>query len=222
MYKLVVILVLFSVLSLEAHEVSGTVEIVQKGDKKKTDLSSVIVYLDRIKWDSKMEETEINKAYEMSTKNKQFAPRMMAVPLGATVRFPNFDPIFHNIFSVSRPNDFDLGLYKGGASKSNRFDSPGIVRVFCNVHPQMTATLIVSNTPFQTFADKTGNFSLGTIPWGIFSLRAYAEEGQASQRIEVKDVPLKVTLTIDAKSFKKILHKNKFGKDYSTSEDERY
>ena len=222
MYRLTVVFVLLSALCLEAHEVSGTVEIIQKGDKKKTDLSSVIVYLDQIKADPGIPEPDHKKTYEMSTKNKQFAPRSMVVPLGATVGFPNFDPIFHNIFSVSRPNDFDLGLYKGGASKSKIFESPGIVRVFCNVHPQMTATIVVSNTSFHTHADKAGSFSLGLVPSGTFFLRAYAEEGQVSERIEVKDVPLKMALTIDAKSFKKIPHKNKFGKDYSTSEDERY
>lgn len=222
MYRLTVVFVLFSALWLDAHEVSGTVEIIQKGDKKKTDLSSVIVYLDQIQVDSGIAAADHKKTYEMSTKNKQFSPRSIVVPLGATVHFPNFDPIFHNIFSVSRPNDFDLGLYKGGASKSKVFDSPGIVRVFCNVHPQMTATIVVSNTPFQTNADITGSFSLGQIPSGTFFLRAYAEEGQVSQRIEVKDASLKMNLTIDAKSFKKIPHKNKFGKDYSVGEDERY
>ncbi len=223
MRRLTVVFVLLSALWLEALEVSGTVEIIQKGDKKKTDLSSVLVYLDQIKSDAPPQtgrsETEIKKVYEMSMKNKQFAPRSMAVVLGATVRFPNFDPIFHNMFSVSRPNDFDLGLYKGGASKSKIFNSPGIVRVFCNVHPQMTATIVVSDTPFQTHADKAGNFSLENIPSGSFFLRAYAEEGQVSQKIDIKNVPLKMFLTIDAKSFKKIPHKNKFGKDYSTSED---
>ena len=222
MYRLSVVFVLLSALWLDAHEVSGTVEILQKGDKKKTDLSSVIVYLDQINADPAQPETERKKIYEMSTKNKQFSPRSMVVPLGATVRFPNFDPIFHNIFSVSKPNDFDLGLYKGGASKSNVFESPGIVRVFCNVHPQMTATIVVSNTQFQTNPDPAGSFLLGNVPSGAFFLRAYAEVGQASQRIEVKDVPLKMNLTIDAKNFKRIPHKNKFGKDYSTGDDERY
>lgn len=222
MYRLTVVFVLLSALWLEAYEVSGTVEIIQKGDKKKTDLSSVIVYLDQIKVDPALPETEPKKIYDMSTKNKQFSPRSMVVSLGGTVRFPNFDPIFHNIFSVSRPNDFDLGLYKGGASKSEIFDSPGIVRVFCNVHPQMTATIVVSSTQFQTNADPAGSFSMENVPSGAYFLRAYADEGQVSQKIEVKDVPLKMNLTIDAKNFKKIPHKNKFGKDYSAGDDERY
>lgn len=215
-------LLLFVMLApAQAHEVLGKIEIILKGEKKKSDLSNVIVYLDQIQSDVKLSPNELKKKIEMATKNKQFTPRALAVPVGAIVNFPNYDPIFHNLFSVSRPNDFDLGLYKGGASKSKTFDSPGIVRVFCNVHPQMTATIIVINSPFSTTTDKEGNFSLGIIPWGSFTLRAYAEEGQASQRIDVKDQPIRVNLTIDGRAYKKIKHKNKFGKDYA-GEDERY
>jgi plastocyanin len=213
--------VFFLAASLHAHEVLGTVEIILKGEKKKSDLSNVIVYLDQIQSDVKLTQNELNKKFEMSTKNKQFSPRLLAVPVGATVNFPNFDPIFHNLFSVSRPNDFDLGLYKGGASKSKTFETAGIVRVFCNVHPQMTATIVVSNSPFYTTTDTQGNFTLGVIPWGSFNLRAFSEEGQASQRIDVKDKPIRVNMTIDGRSYKKIKHKNKFGKDYA-GEDERY
>jgi plastocyanin len=208
-------------ISLEAHEVGGTVEVLLKGDKKKSDLSSVIVYLDQIQGDARITPAMLKNKFEMSTKNKQFFPRFLPIPLGAKVDFPNYDPIYHNLFSVSRPNDFDLGLYKGGASKSKTFESPGIVRVFCNVHPQMSATIVVCNTPYYGHADKSGKFSLGLIPWGIFELRAHSEEGQASQKIEVKDIPLNIKLTIDGRSFKKLPHKNKFGKDYSTDE-ERY
>jgi plastocyanin len=222
MRAIATILFLLFTAQVFAHEVSGTVGVVLKGDKKKTDLSSVIVYLDPLKTDSKISSAALKKQYDMSTKNKAFVPRSLAVPVGATVNFPNYDSIFHNLFSVSAPNQFDLGLYKGGASKSKVFERPGIVKVFCNVHPQMTSTIIVSASPYFTLADKTGNFSLGLIPSGAFVIRAYADEGQSFQQIEVGDTPLKVHLTIDAKNFKKVPHKNKFGKDYSTNEDERY
>jgi len=216
------LLLLFFLGILEAHEVSGTVEVTLKGDKKKSDLSSVIVYLEQMEADTKIPTAALKKKFDMATKNKQFSPRSIVVPIGRVVNFPNHDPIFHNIFSVSRPNDFDLGLYKGGASKSKTFDAPGIVRVFCNVHPQMTATIVVTNTAFYTKANKEGNFSLGIVPWGSFTVRVYTEEGQISQKIEVKDEPIHLKLTIDGRTFKKIPHKNKFGKDYSTDESERY
>jgi plastocyanin len=203
-----------------AHEVSGTVEVTLKGDKPKSDLSSVVVYLDTLK-ESGVSQVS-NKKHVMSTKNKQLDPRVMAVPVGTKVDFPNYDPIFHNLFSVSAPNKFDLGLYKGGTSKSHSFASPGIVRVFCNVHPQMSATIVVANSPYLTSADKNGNFSLGEIPNGQYMIRAYTEEGQTEQKISIGDTPLKVKLHIDGKTFKKVKHKNKFGKDYTTDENEKY
>lgn len=205
-----------------AHDVSGTVEVLLKGDKKKADLTSIIVYLDSMKDAAVIPSALLKKEYSMETRNKQFTPRILAVPLGASVNFPNFDPIFHNLFSVSRPNDFDLGLYKGGTSKSKSFTSPGVVRVYCNVHPQMTATIVVANSPYYADADKSGNFSLGTVPNGAYEIRAYTDEGETEQRIDVGDTPLKVKLTIDARSYKKIKHKNKLGQDYPTGENERY
>jgi plastocyanin len=204
-----------------AHEVSGTIEVVLKGDKKKDDLSSVVVYLDEVRTTSAVA-GESRKDFSMSTKNKQLSPRFMVIPVGAKIDFPNYDPIFHNLFSVSAPNEFDLGLYKGGASKSHSFAKPGIVRVFCNVHPQMSATIVVANSAFFTSANKTGTFSLGEIPNGTYLLKAYTEEGQTEQRIQVSESPLKVKLSIDGRNFKKVKHKNKFGKDYSTDENEKY
>ena len=124
-------------LDAHSHEVSGTVQILLKGEKKKADLSSIVVYLDPVP--STGSPVPVSKTkFTMATKNKQFAPRVLAVPAGSGVEFPNFDSIFHNIFSVSAPNQFDLGLYKGGASKTQVFRQPGLVKVFCNVHPQLS------------------------------------------------------------------------------------
>lgn len=213
------ILILFFTSVSFAHDVSGTLEVILKGEKKKDDLSSVVVYLDEMK---EAGPVESKKDFSMSTKNKELSPRAMAVPVGSKVVFPNYDPIFHNLFSVSAPNDFDLGLYKGGASKSHSFAKPGIVRVFCNVHPQMSATIVVANSPYFTNADKRGNFDLGEIPDGTYMLKAYTEEGQTEQKIQVSSTPLNVKLSIDGRNFKKLKHKNKFGKDYTTDENEKY
>jgi len=205
---------------VEAHNISGKVDVILKGDKKKSDLSGVIVYLSAP--DANISASMLKKPYSLSTKNKQFNPTVMAVPLGASVNFPNYDPIFHNLFSVSAPNDFDLGLYKGGASKSKVFEKPGIVKVFCNVHPGMTATLLVAESAYFTLADKAGNFVLKSVPSGSYEIRAYSPEGQASKNIESMDQSITMNLTIDGKTFKRIQHKNKFGKDYNTNQDDRY
>ena len=211
--------ILLFTLDAYSHEVFGTVQILLKGDKKKADLSSVVLYLDPLsQTDSSVPAAKKN--FTMATKNKQFAPRVLAVPAGAGVQFPNYDSIFHNIFSVSAPNQFDLGLYKGGTSKTQTFRQPGLVKVFCNVHPQMSATIVVASSAYYTITDKQGKFNLRDIPNGTFELRAYAEEGQSVQKIEVRNKPLQVEMTIDGRNFKKAKHKNKFGKDYD--QDERY
>lgn len=219
---ILLLLCLFSPSLLQAHELTGTVQVILKGDKPKTDLTSVIVYLTADKDAARIPQSILKKEYVMGMKDKQIRPKIMAVPVGALVTFPNFDPIFHNLFSVSTPNDFDVGLYKGGASKEKTFESPGVVRIFCNVHPQMSATIVVTDTPYFTSTNKDGAFDLGDLPAGAFNLNAYAEEGQSTQKIEIKDAPLKVNMTINGRNFKKLPHKNKFGKDYVTDENEHY
>ena len=204
-----------------AHEISGTVEVLLKGGKKKTDLTSVVVYLSQSK-ESKIPDSVVKNNFSMATRNKQFIPQVLAVPVGATVDFPNYDSIFHNLFSVSAPNQFDLGLYKGGESRTNRFEASGIVRVFCNVHPQMTATIVVTDTPYFTTADRDGNFSLGDIPNGSYEVHAYTEEGQAASKVEMNAAPVKLSLTVDASKYKKLPHKNKFGKDYPSDTNASY
>src|SRR5262245_20386027 len=74
---------------------------------------------------------------------KAFQPRVVAVPVGSTIQFPNDDPVFHNVFSLNPPEQFDLGLYREGASKSQTFKEPGVYRVYCNIHPQMSAVILV-------------------------------------------------------------------------------
>lgn len=206
---------------LFAHEVSGKVQVTLKGNKPKTDLSSVVVYLSKDKEPVKIPSTMVKQQYTMGMKNKQISPHVLPIPVGASVNFPNLDPIFHNLFSISAPNDFDLGLYKGGASKDWKFESPGVVRVFCNVHPQMVATIVVCDTPYFTIAAKDGTFSLGDVNIGSYQLNAYTDEGQTSQKIQVNEAPVQVMLSIDAKNFKRVTHKNKEGKDYS-SDNEHY
>ncbi len=101
------------------------------------------------------------RIYEMVTRGKEFLPLVLPVPRGATVRFPNQDPILHNVFSVSPGNPFDLGLYTKGPGKSWTFKSAGVVRVFCNVHHAMVAYIVVLDTPHFVVPGADGRFSLG-------------------------------------------------------------
>lgn len=154
--------------------------------------------------------------FSMTQKNKTFAPHVLAVPVGSSVVFPNEDPIFHNVFSLSRPGPFDLGLYRDGASKTKMFTAPSTYHVFCNIHPQMSAFILVVPTSFITEADSAGNYRLD-LTAGRYRITAWSE------RADISTVELTVgtsavaapELTLDESHFVETQHKNKFGQDYA-------
>jgi plastocyanin len=153
---------------------------------------------------------------QMVTRNKTLLPHVLVVPTGSTVAFPNDDPISHNLFSRSPGNAFDLGLYRKGAGKSQKFDTPGVVNVYCNVHPNMSAVIHVVPSAYYGFADAAGNFTFD-VPPGRYRLAAWNEQGGMSETaIEVTErgVTGNVQLTIDSRGFRHAQHKNKEGKPY--------
>jgi plastocyanin len=153
--------------------------------------------------------------FTVRQKNKTFQPSVLAIPSGSTVEFPNEDAIFHNVFSLSGPQPFDLGLYRGGASHSSTFTSPAAYRVFCNIHPQMTALIVVVPTPFVTLTDAAGRYSLD-LPPGRYRLTALSDRA-AAVTAEVTSLAGAVTaseLQLDESRFVSVAHKNKHGQDY--------
>ncbi len=108
-------------------------------------------------------------------KDKRFIPHVLAVPLGATVEFRNEDEIFHNVFSLTPQNDFDLGLYKNGASREQTFVNSGPVHLLCNIHSSMNGYVYVSDSPWFTQADATGRFSLRGVPAGNYTAEIWHE-----------------------------------------------
>jgi plastocyanin len=110
-------------------------------------------------------------------RNREFAPRLLAVPVGSTVSFPNFDPIYHNVFSRSETRPFDLGLYQSGQARELVFDREGIVRVGCNLHANMSATVVVVSAPHYAITDRRGRFFFRSLEPGRYRLRAYGERG---------------------------------------------
>jgi hemoglobin len=109
-------------------------------------------------------------------RNKMFAPHLMAVPVGSTVAFPNFDSIYHNVFSVSQPQRFDLGMYKGGDMRQVVFDKPGIVRLGCNIHANMSAYLVVVDAPYYVVSEQDGGFSFRSLKPGKYKVQAWSEQ----------------------------------------------
>jgi plastocyanin len=163
----------------------------------------------------------------MTQKNKMFMPHLLPVLAGTTVEFPNFDPIFHNAFSSYNGQVFDVGLYPPGSTKSVRFTRPGVVRVFCNIHPAMSAVILVLSTPYFTTTEKDGSFEID-VPPGAYDLNVFHERAteqtlqQLSRRILVSDNPVRVTpMTVSESGYLPTPHKNKYGKDYAAPPDDQ-
>ena len=165
--------------------------------------------------------------FQLVTRNKSVAPHVLAIPAGSSVSFPNEDPISHNLFSLSQNNQFDLGLYRKGAGKTQKFDAPGVVNVYCNVHPSMSAVIHVMTSPYYAFADDAGNYSITDIPAGKYNLIAWNEQGgiSAPQPIEVSAagaVSGNQAVTLDSTSYRQTQHLNKLGKPYLPPSDRDY
>jgi plastocyanin len=151
----------------------------------------------------------------LTQKNKTFQPRVLAVPAGSSVDFPNNDGIFHNVFSLSGPQPFDLGLYRAGESRTRTFATPGTYRVFCNIHPQMSAVIVVAPTAFTTLASADGRFTLD-LPPGRYRLTALSERASpvSVEIASTQGASAAPELRLDESAWVFATHKNKFGQDY--------
>ncbi len=112
---------------------------------------------------------------EIRQVNETFVPRAAAVTVGSEVSFPNGDPFYHNVFSLSRARAFDLGRYPSGQTRSVRFDKPGLVKVFCQIHSHMSASVMVFDHPWFAVPDEDGRFELNNVPPGTRWLVAWHE-----------------------------------------------
>ena len=157
-------------------------------------------------------------AARLLQRDKTFSPPVIAVPVGSTVDFPNHDSIFHNVFSLSPPSPFDLGLYRAGATKQRTFSRVGGYRVFCNIHPQMTAFIVVVPTPYVAVVGADGRYALD-LPAGSYRVTARSDRAapvsvEMTVRSGADTVP---ELTLDESRYVSVPHKNKFGQDYPAS-----
>jgi len=111
----------------------------------------------------------------MDQRNETFVPHVLAIAAGTVVDFPNSDAFYHNVFSLSKPRRFDLGRYPAGKSASVRFDRPGIVRVFCEIHSHMNAFILVFAHPFFAVTDAEGDYRIDEVPPGAYDVVAWSE-----------------------------------------------
>ena len=125
---------------------------------------------------------------EIDQAKRRFKPEVVAIPAGSTVAFPNSDPVFHNVFSLSKSKAFDLGNYPKGQSRSVQFDKPGIVFVHCHLHPNMNAAIVVTPNRFYAKPDPTGHFELTGVPPGRYTAVAWHKSaGFFRRKVELSD-----------------------------------
>lgn len=118
----------------------------------------------------------------VTQKDAVFRPHVLPLMVGTTVEWPNKDDIFHNVFSMSEPNAFDLDLYKDPIVKSNRFEHVGRVDVFCSIHTKMNCVILVLPSPFYASCQKSGKYRIDNIPTGTYKVKAWHERLPAQTR----------------------------------------
>ncbi len=129
---------------------------------------------------------------KIAQSNMTFVPHVLAIPVGTSVDFPNMDIVYHNVFSLSKTKEFDLGRYAKGKSKSIDFDKPGVVEVFCEIHSHMICYIIVSPNKYYAETDPDGEFILKDVPPGTYTITAWMEN------MPVKEVQVTVPKSGDA------------------------
>ena len=165
-------------LAFEAGSISGHLVLVEDGSASDDpdEFAQAVVYFEPR---AKVAVAAADQPLVMTTRRRQFEPRVLVLTAGSEVVFPNEDPILHNVFSSSASNRFDLGLYGRSEGKIHRFDQAGLVRVFCNVHPAMSAHIVVLDTPYFVVPESDGRFALNDLPQGPGRLTLWHERAEA-------------------------------------------
>ena len=213
---------------LSSATVSGTVELRDSREpavRKGRDYSGVVISL--VPVNGIMRTATPSRHAVMVQKNKTFTPHVLAVMVGTTVDFPNYDPIFHNAFSTYDGQLFDVGLYPPGTTRSVRFSRPGVVRVFCNIHANMSAVIVALSTPYFDKTDAAGHWEIPNVPPGEYTLQVFHERATGptldhlSRKIAVGDSAVDLpAIPISESGYLPIPHKNKYGRDYPTAPDD--
>jgi plastocyanin len=210
-----------------AASVSGRVELVLSKDpnvRKRMDYSGVVVWLEPMPAPASLPAKTPHA--EMMQKGKAFSPHVLAITLGTTVNFPNYDPIFHNAFSNYDGQIFDIGLYPPGSTRSIGFRREGVVRVFCNIHPSMSAVIVVLKSPYFAVSDKSGSFQIIGVPPGSYRIRVFHERateqtlGALSHSIEIGEEHVQLPpISVSESGYLQLPHTNKYWKDYPPESD---
>jgi hypothetical protein len=148
------------------------------------EIKNVVIYLKDVTFHG----TLLPMHGEILQQHEAFTPRVLPVTRGSTVDFPNGDPFFHNVFSLSGAATFDLGRYPQGKTMSRTLTKAGLVKVYCRIHSHMTATILVLDHPYFTVPDADGSFSLPGVPSGRYTVVGWHERvGERTTTVQVED-----------------------------------
>lgn len=210
------LLICFSLfaISLSGASLQGKVELTDA--RKKGSAEGVVVWLEPVSG-------KIAPApgkFVLDQRNKKFLPHVMAIPVGSQVDFPNHDPIFHNAFSNFAGQPFDTGLYAPGTSQKITFRREGVVRVFCNIHAQMSAVIVVVPSPHFATSGTAGTYRIENVPSGEYTLKVFHERAtektlaELERRITVSGDQDLGGVKISETGYLEVGHKNKHGGEY--------
>jgi len=203
-----------------SRTVAGSVEITNSKEPgvRHKDYSGVVIWLEPV---DRAVSPGPPKHVKMIQEDRHFKPHVLAISVGSTVDFPNLDPIYHNAFSNFSGDQFDLALYPPGTSRNHEFKRAGIVRVFCNIHPTMSAIIAVIPSPWYDVSKPSGAFQINNVPPGEYQLRIFYERALPDNlkflehRIMVPETGLTLPLiSVSETGYIPLPHLNKYGKEY--------
>ena len=209
--------------ALAAGDVSGTVRLSHSrlaAVRSGRDYSGAVIWLEPVS--PAQDRAAVPHArLTMEQKGKRFVPHVLAAPVGATVRFPNLDNIFHSAFSNFSGQIFDFGLYAPGTSRDVTFTRPGVVRIFCNIHSEMSAVIVVLKYPWFAVSDEAGGFTVRDVPAGEYRAHVFHERAtQETLDALVQSLQMAggnaalAPIAISESGYIESPHRNKYGLDY--------
>jgi plastocyanin len=202
--------------------VSGQVSLMERPGEQTEDLADVIVWLEptgaaRVRTSPTTTTSQLQ--------GRQFSPRVRAVPQGSKVEFPNADSFSHNVFSKAPDGAFDTGVYPRGRTKDQTFKEPGVFPIYCNIHPRMTGYVLVLATPYYAQAGEDGRFAVTGVPAGNYVMHVWHDRvaDGTTRPLTVAATGVNLgTMQLDARGYRFVQHKNKFGQEYTSASGDRY
>jgi plastocyanin len=190
--------------------VTGVVKLRTVSGASRDDRSNVVVFLEG--GPAQSAAAVSRRRPVMSQRDRRFEPHVLPVLRGTIVDFPNDDTVYHNVFSLSTAKPFDLGVYEQGCCRSVDFQESGLVRVYCNIHPHMIATIVVLQNPYFAVTDSAGLFVIPEVPDGEYALRTWYEYGgDTREHVTVSGTSILVRSLQLQEDRTQLEHKSKYG-----------